>query len=114
MCDCDEPSKKEIAIRESRDVLVRQAAVEGTNAPPITASKVQEQAKPQTVKDAWDDLAQRWEAFRVVDGEKDQRRLLLATANVDTELAHVVEESLGRDGITKRLISAISQEEGTA
>lgn len=120
--DGGETTKKDVAIRESRDELVRQVAYEGASAPTITVAEVEEQAKPQTelayqtVEDAWtgfdDSLENVWDAFKVVDGSKDTKRLLLASDDISRELAHTVEQSLGRDGLTKRLIS--DQTEGGA
>jgi hypothetical protein len=120
--DGGETTKKDVAIRESRDELVRQVAYEGASAPTITVAEVEEQAKPQTelayqtVEDAWtgfdDSLENVWDAFKVVDGSGDTKRLLLASDDISRELAHTVEQSLGRDGLTKRLIS--DQTEGGA
>jgi hypothetical protein len=106
-------TKKEVAIQLSRDELVRQAAVQNASAPTVTVPEIIDKAQPQmnlqyqTVKDAWegydDSLQTVWDAFNVVEGE--EKRLLLATDDVSRELAHKVEHSLGRDGLTKRLIS---------
>lgn len=118
--DGGSPTKKKVAIRISRDELVRKAAFQGASAPTLTVPDVIDKATPQTelqyqsVKDAWkgydDSLTKVWEAFKVVEGE--EKRLLLATDDVSRELAHKVEQSLGRDGVAKRLIS--DQTEGGA
>lgn len=118
--DGGNPTKKEVAIQLSRDELVRQAAFQNASAPTVTVPEIIDKAQPQTnlqyqtVKDAWegydDSLQTVWDAFKVVEGE--EKRLLLATDDVSRELAHKVEHSLGRDGLTKRLIS--DQTEGGA
>jgi hypothetical protein len=120
--DGGEPTKKEIALRETRNELVRKAAT-GTGKSDgvgVTASDVQQMGRPkvelayQTVKDAWHELAQRWDAIVVTNGEDGTRRAKLMRDEVTRELVAVVEDDLGRDDLTKRLISRKTTGEGSA
>lgn len=120
--DGGEPTKKEVALRETRNELVRKAATGSgkSDGVGVTVSDVQQMARPkvelayQTCKDAWYDLAQRWDAIAVTEGEDGTRRAKLQRDAVTRELVAVVEDDLGRDDLTKRLISRKITEEGSA
>lgn len=109
--DGGETTKKEIAQNEARNELVRLAAKARGNNHQVTVGDVQQQARPQTelayqtVKDAFYDLQTGWNAFRVDTNEQDQRVLRVDEKEVSRELTVTVEESLGRDDLTKELIS---------
>jgi len=122
-------SKKDIALEISRDELVRQAA-EGKNAGPrdmksgeradiggsVDVGDVRRMARPETelkwktvARDAWPDLLERWPCFRVED---DPKRLVIEPNAVSSELARLVEESLGREALANRVVGATATEGG--
>lgn len=109
--DGGEQSKVQRAERHARNELVRRAAVtstDGVELAHLPATDVLEQQKPdqnmkyQTVKDAFENLRQRWGAIYIKD---DPKRLVLVESGLSRELVLSAEEDLGRDGLTKELIS---------
>lgn len=61
--------------------------------------------KYQTVKDAWSSLEQEWAAIHVGEGADGNRRVKIDRDEITRELVTVVERDLGRDDLTKELIS---------
>jgi hypothetical protein len=108
--DGGETTKVDIAKALARDEVVRRClvddSVDGDAA--IPATKVQELARPQhelkyqTVKDALREVRDTWPELYV---KQKPRRLYLEKAQLSRECVLAVEESLGRDDLTKRLIS---------
>lgn len=116
--DGGEQTKVERAERHARDEVVRRAAIgdtDGIELAHIKATEVLEQSKPdqnwkyQTVKDAFENLRNRWEALYI---KNDPKRLVLVKTGLERELVLTVEESLARDDLTKELISEITQTPG--
>lgn len=111
--DGGETTKKEIAKRKTRNELVRSTVTNWnkSDGSGVTVSAVQDMAKPQTklnyqtVKDAWDDLTMEWGAIIVTDGEDGAKRAIIKHEALTRELVAVVEDDLGRDDLTKELIS---------
>lgn len=107
--DGGEVTKKDIARKEARNELVRSAATSRNGESTITVSEIQKQARPQTelnyqtVKDAFYDLQARWECLSV--DESGERRLVLDVEEISRQLVVTVEEDLGRNDLTKELIS---------
>jgi hypothetical protein len=108
------PTKKDRALWLSRDECVRRALVDGGSVNTggmVTTTDVKDMAKPQTklyhqtIADAWDELMMRHDEFDVVDPEDKPKRLQVDVENLTTEVVNLVEDSLGRDGLTKRLLS---------
>lgn len=116
-------TKKEIARNTTRNELVRSAikgwakSDDGTG---LSVGDVQNMAKPQTklhyqtVKDAWEDLAMDWGAIIVTDAEDGERRAKIKKQAITRELVAVVEDDLGRDDLTKELISRKESGGGSA
>jgi hypothetical protein len=107
-------TKVQIAEEIARDTAVKRlvqdsSVAEGSG---VTVSEVQERGKPQhefryqTVKDAFRNLSQTWHECRV---KTDPRKLVVKRDAVSKELAAAVEDSLGRENLTKRLISEKQQ-----
>lgn len=113
-------SKVERAERHARNELVRRAADlsnNGTELAVLQASTALEQSKPsqnwhyQTVKDAFENLRSKWEAVYI---KNEPKRLILLERGLSRELLLTVEEDLGRDDLTKELISGTERGEGSA
>lgn len=109
--DGGEQTKVERAERHARNELVRRAAVtdtDGIELAHLRATDVLEQQKPeqnmkyQTVKDAYENLRDRWEAIYIKD---DPKRLVLVESGLSRELVLSVQEDLARDDLAKELIS---------
>jgi hypothetical protein len=108
------PTKKDRALWLSRDECVRRALCDGgsvNTGGSVTTTDVKNMAKPQTklyqrtVEDAWDELVMRHDDFAVVDPDDKPKRLQVDVEDLSTEVVSLVEESLGRDGLTERLHS---------
>ncbi|ELZ87484.1 hypothetical protein C453_03999 [Haloferax elongans ATCC BAA-1513] len=115
------PSKKEVAMRISRDeVIVRTA--EGKNAGArnaagkradrigsVSNSEVQSMARPQhdlywqSVDDAWNELVSSFDAF-YIDDSGEEKRLTVNPELLDGSLVRTVERSVGRSDLAKRLV----------
>jgi len=109
--DGGEQTKVERAERHARNELVRRAAVtdtDGIELAHLQATDVLEQQKPeqnmkyQTVKDAFENLRERWEAIYIKDNPK---RLVLVDSGLSRELVLSAQEDLARDDLAKELIS---------
>lgn len=107
-------SKKDLARIKSRNELLRAAAMSrsGRVGPSsVTVGDVQQMARPdhklyyQTVKDAWEELESDWDAFAVTENENDEKVLRMLPDQLEEALVKTVESDLGRDDLTKRLIS---------
>jgi ABC-type transporter Mla subunit MlaD len=117
--DGGETTKGDVAKAIARDEVVRRCLVEDTveGDAALPATDVQELARPrhelkyQTVKDALRGLRDTWPEFRV---KVNPRRLCVASDRLTRECVLAVEESLGRDDLTKRLISGTPAGEGSA
>ncbi|AKU06510.1 hypothetical protein [Haloferax gibbonsii] len=115
------PSKKEVAMRISRDEVIVQTA-KGKNAGPrnaggkradqigsVSNSEVQAMARPQhdlrwqSVDDAWTDLVSSFEAFHV-DESGEEKRLTVNPELLTGSLVRTVERSVGRSDLAKRLV----------
>jgi TolA-binding protein len=108
------PTKKDRALWLSRDECVRRALLDGgsvNTGGSVTTTDVKNMAKPETklyqrtVEDAWDELVMRHDDFAVVDPDDKPKRLQVDVEDLSTEVVSLVEESLGRDGLTERLHS---------
>lgn len=108
------PTKKDRALWLSRDECVRRALLDGgsvNTGGSVTTTDVKNMAKPETklyqrtVEDAWDELVMRHDEFDVVDPDDKPKRLQVDVEDLSTEVVSLVEESLGRDGLTERLHS---------
>jgi hypothetical protein len=99
--------------------LVQEAVRSGSDTQ-VAYTKVQEMARPdhqiayQTIKDAAATLTQRWTCIMTGQNRDGQKALKIAVADIPRELTRVCEQDLGRDGLTKELISRIEQEGGSA
>jgi ABC-type transporter Mla subunit MlaD len=117
--DGGETTKVDVAKALARDEVVRRCLVDNTvdGDAALSATKVQDLARPQhelkyqTVKDALRELRDTWPEFRV---KTEPRRLCVASDRLTRECVLAVEESLGRDDLTKRLISETPAGEGSA
>jgi len=120
--DGGDRSKVDVAAELTRDELVRKA-VKGhdrseSDGEGLLVSDVQRMARPQTdlayqtVKDAWGNLETNWGAILVGNGEDGNRRAKIKTEAIGRPLLAAVEESLGRDDLTKELISRKESAEG--
>jgi hypothetical protein len=114
----DSVSKKDIARLKSRNEVVRKLAIDRSNTrgASVTASDVQEMAKPntklnyQTVYDAWDDLAMKWDGCSRTTNEEGTKVLHLSKADLTSSLVKTVEADLDRDDLSKRLLSRAERE----
>jgi hypothetical protein len=103
------PAKVDAARFAARDYLVKNALTSRTQS--VTLSKITELVEPehdiayQTAKDAADDLAHRWRGIGKRPNEAGNKALHAVPAEFEKDLVAVVEESLGRDDLTKELIS---------
>ena len=108
------PTKKDRALWLSRDECVRRALCDGgsvNTGGSVTTTDVKNMAKPETklyqrtVEDDWDELVMRHDEFDVVDPQDKPKRLQVDVSDLSTEIVSLVEESLGREGLTERLHS---------
>lgn len=110
------PSKTDIARQTARDHLVKEGLRNNVTSLPI--SNIDEMCGPsvdlayQTAKDAATSLASRWDGIAVGTNEAGNKALKTDPDHWDKELVAVVEESLGRDDLTKQLISRRGKEGG--
>jgi hypothetical protein len=110
------PSKVEIVRHTARDHLVKNGLKNGETSLPLT--KLMEMCEPQhdvayqTAKDAAKTLATRWDGLALGTNEAGNKALMAAPGKYQKKLVGVVEESLGRDGLTKELISRRGKEGG--
>lgn len=121
------PTKKTQARRMSRDQVIK-ATAEGVGSGAHTHSgksanivgsvevkDVQRMAEPQTdlkwqtVVDAWKDLKKEWPCFEVQD---DPKQLTVDPREIPHDLPRVVERSLDRDDLVKRLVDGYGELEG--
>ena len=115
-------SKKDVALRISRDETVRQALsskdtvrdahgqTHELGGGEVSVSDVRTMARPQTElawktvhDDAWRKLVQRWPAFTIEDAD-DAKRLTIHREDVSGELAQLVAESLGQDNLANQVV----------
>lgn len=115
-------SKKDIAIRLSRDDAVKQALDESNRGPrnvhgdrasmngSVTVPDVQRMARPQTElawktihDDAWRELEQRWPAFRIDDAESG-KRLVADGEAITPELVRLVSDSLSDQTLANQVV----------
>lgn len=107
------PTKKRVALLKTRNELLRATAVDRSQSSgaSVTVSDVQDMARPevkvypQTVYDAWDELAADWEAFRRAENADGVAVCRVEPDDLDPALVKAVESSLGRDDLVKRLLS---------
>jgi hypothetical protein len=119
------PTKKQTAMRLSRDEVVRGTA-DGKNSGAkdlktgektdlvgaVEVSDVQDMGKPQTrlnwqtVVDGWEELLLEWDCFEIREDPKE----LTVELPLSSELVRVVERSLGRDDLAKRLLDGAEGE----
>lgn len=111
--DDDEISKTRLAYLNARDELVKRAAIDESAArgQGVTVADVQAMAAPertlhyQQVKNAFEQLVEEWDCFRVGTNEDGDRRLEVRKDAVQEDLVGLVEESLDRDDLAKRFFS---------
>jgi cell division septum initiation protein DivIVA len=103
--------KVEHAKRLTRNELIRRVAIDAPSTDqPITASKVQEMAKPerelayQSVKDGRGQLREEWPCFRGTK-KNGARAITVSKSDVPKALTRAVEVDLDRDDLTKSIIS---------
>lgn len=114
------PSKVDIARMTARNELIKRALIDRSSSAGggITVGEVQQMCRPehemayQTVKDAFGDLVEKWDGMVTGTNEAGNRAVMVDTKRVTKELVGVVEEDLGRDDLTKRLISRRGGEGG--
>ncbi len=105
----DATTKKRTAELISRNELIRRLANRSGSS--VRAGKVQEMAKPdtvlyhQTVKDAWNSLENKWDAFHVGQNEDGDKVLKVERDELSADLVRTVEDGLQRDDLAKRLLS---------
>lgn len=108
------PSKVEQARLKARNELVRKTLLgsTGTEGAQVTVAEVQDMCRPeldvkyQTVKDAFAHLTSKWDTFTLGETADGNRSLQCAEDALRHDLVGAVEEDLGRDDLTKRLISS--------
>lgn len=107
----DSGSKKDVAKSKSRNELLRRLVNTPGTTQSIKVPEVQDMAKPeivvhyQTVKDAWDELESDWDAFSRGENENGNNVLRVVQDDLEPALVKTVESALGRDDLTKRLIT---------
>lgn len=114
------PSKVDVARMTARNELVKRALIDRSSSAGggITVGEVQQMCRPehemayQTVKDAFGDLVEKWDGMVNGENEAGKRAVMVDTKRLTKELVGVVEEDLGRDDLTKRLISRRGGEGG--
>lgn len=104
------PTKKELAMKEGRNKLVTNAATSTAKKQKIKFARIQDNVdktdvRYQTVKDAANELVAKWDAIEKTKDESGEWVLTLQENEISKELVYVVENDLGRDDLTKRLIS---------
>ncbi|PSQ51597.1 hypothetical protein BRD20_10080 [Halobacteriales archaeon SW_8_65_20] len=103
------PSKVEIVRQTARDHLVKNGLKH--NEQSLTLTKLMDMCEPehdvayQTAKDAAKTLATRWEGLALGENVSGTKSLKADPSEYEKSLVGVVEESLGRDDLTKELIS---------
>lgn len=107
--DEDDISQKQKAKLVTRNLLVKNAALgRGKN---IRVPEVQDKAQPkfdlayQTVKDAWKELETETDGFSRGENAAGKKVLKVDVTGLRPETTRAVEHSLGRNDLTKRLIS---------
>lgn len=113
VADGGAPPKKEQAKITARNEVVKSALLDRSTSDGgnVTVGDVQTMLRPelevayQSVKDAFNELAEQWGAFEVGENESGNRALKATKAGLSEELVGAVEMDLGRDDLTKRLIS---------
>jgi outer membrane murein-binding lipoprotein Lpp len=112
------PSKVDQTKWAARNEPVKRALIDssGADGSGVTVGEVQTMLKPavtaayQTVKDAFDDLESEWPAFTAGKNGDGMRVLRVEKDALTEDLVGVVEFDLGRDDLTKRLISRRERE----
>ncbi|MDS0243954.1 MULTISPECIES: hypothetical protein [unclassified Haloferax] len=107
------PGKKDKARLAARNELVKRCLLDASSSAggSLTVGEVQTMLRPgtdvayQTVKDAMNDLASRWQAIYLGENENGTRALKVKRDCLDEDLVGAVEVDLDRDDLTKRLIS---------
>lgn len=114
------PGKKDLARFAMRNELVKRVLLDdiGATRSHLTVGEVQTMLRPgtdvayQTVKDAMNDLVSRWDAFSSGENEGGLRVIRVSRDGLNEEVVGAVEVDLGRDDLTKRLISRRGGEGG--
>jgi len=115
--DGGNPTKKELVVQRARNRLVTNAAVRAAPKQRVKLAAIQDgidraDVAYQTVKDAATELQTRWDAITRMKDESGDWALVLDEEHLSKELVYAVEHDLGRDDLTKRLISENGQEGG--
>lgn len=111
--------KKDLAKRLTRNEVVRRAAM-GASAQdrPVTAAEVEDMALPerelyyQSIKDGWKALQADWACFRETK-KRGSKAITAKSTDLPKSLIRAVEVDLGRDDLTKRIISDRSASKST-